>query len=130
MKNSIKYLYTMKGWVDNMKYTVTSKLFKEIYKAFVNYVRPYCVTMDYLTYDDQTDSFGIAFMINTEDYNENEKLIRDFISLYQLNKYLEISNILHIKAQKYFQTTLKIKLTKIGQRHKKDLISLLLLREN
>lgn len=130
MKNSIQYIYKMKGWVDNMKYTITAKLFREIYKAFVTYVRPYCVTMDYIAYDDQTDSFGIAFMINTEDYNENEKLIQNFVTLYQLNKYLEISNILHIKAQKYFQTTLQIKLTKTGERHKKDLISLLLLREN
>ena len=129
MGNSIQYLYKMNRWVDNMKYTLTSKLFREIYGAFIRYVKPYCVTMDYISYDNDTENFGIAFMINTEDYMTNEKLINDFMSNYQLDKYLEITDILHIKAQKYFQTTLKIKLTKNGERHKKDLIGLLLLRE-
>lgn len=129
MENSIKYLYKLNRWVGNMKYTITSKLFKEIYGLFVKHIKPYCITIDYINYDNNTDSFGIAFMINTEDYTINEKLINDFISKYQLIKYLEISNVLHIKAQKYFQTTLTIKLTKNGQRHKKDLIGILLLRE-
>lgn len=129
MTNSIQYLYKIDKWTKDMKYTVTSKLFRVIYGTFVKYIKPYCVTIDYIDYNNQTDEFGIAFMINTEDYKLNEKLINDFINFYQLNKYLEILDILHIKAQKYFQTTLKVKLTKNGERHKKDLLSLLLLRK-
>lgn len=129
MKNSIKYLYKMNLWVNDMKYTLTSKLFKEVYKAFARYIKPYCISIDYVQWDEEKDSFGIAFLVNTEDYQTNDKLINDFVAYYQLDKYLQIYDVIHIKMQKYFQTQLQIKLTKTGDKHKKDLIGLLLLRE-
>ena len=101
MKNSIKYLYKMNLWVNDMKYTLTSKLFKEVYKAFARYIKSYCISIDYVQWDEEKDSFGIAFLVNTEDYQTNDKLINDFVAHYQLDKYLQIYDVIHIKMQKY-----------------------------
>ena len=114
-----------------MKCTIVAKLLLQVKKLFSAFIQQKSgILMSYSFKSDDENTFYISFVINTNDYEQNTEIVKDFMQKYNLDKYVKLENINHIKTNNYMETILTLKMTSKGKRNQNKLLTALRIKED
>ena len=114
-----------------MKCTIVAKLLLQVKKLFSTFIQQKSgILMSYSFKSDDENTFYISFVINTNDYDQNTKIVKDFMQKYNLDKYVKLEKINHIKTNNYMETVLTLKMTAKGKRNQNKLLTTLRMKED
>ena len=116
---------------NTMKCTIVAKLLLQVKKLFSTFIQQKSgILMSYSFKSDDENTFYISFVINTNDYDQNTKIVKDFMQKYNLDKYVKLEKINHIKTNNYMETVLTLKMTAKGKRNQNKLLTTLRMKED
>lgn len=114
-----------------MKCTIVAKLLLQVKKLFSTFIQQKSgILMSYSFKSDDENTFYISFVINTNDYEQNMQIVKDFMQKYNLDKYVKLENVNHTKTNNYMETVLTLKMTAKGKRNQNKLLTTLRMKED